>query len=449
MKQNDTPFQVEKMIGQGGMGRVYKVFDKVLQREVALKVMAGDATKKSRVQRFYREAEATAKLKHPNIIQLYNFGEYQGKPYFTMELIHGEHLKKYVTDNRLNFKQIAEILIQVAAAIDYAHSRGVIHRDLKPENIMMDNGVPKVMDFGLAKLNTATRRISRTGEGLGTLSYMPPEQMLGQKVGPYTDIYAIGVILYELLTGKLPFSGSTNKMITEITSKTPVRPKLLTEKVPKDLEIICLKCLQKKPVKRYQSAQLLAEDLERFAKNEPLTTRENYLLPSVIAAVVGCIFLIFAIRTQASPSTISTTSKSQQKPEKKTNISPLLKPFYNKPDFPDIRNILQQFLDKEYIVVDINKINDTYYFLSTTPASEIAIRNIANNYDSQLALFHPQMDTKTKKLIYDLLHKNKVQKCLVYNPDTNKLNIIQTGGKTIRHHGPSVHPFLYEWKAKK
>ena len=238
-------YQIESQIGEGGMGRVYSAIDLQLKRKVALKVMQ-EGDEQSRL-RFLREIKTTAKLKHPNIINIFNSGEKDGYPFFAMEFLDGVDFYQFMEKEHPSMRKIAEILTKVAKAIAYAHKNGVVHRDLKPENIMICNQEPKVVDFGLARISKYSQSLSKSGAMMGTVQYMSPEQTKGSKVSLHTDIYSIGVILYEALCGRLPFSGgSSTQVVRDILTKNPIPPSRIKKRVPVELEIICLKLFRKK-----------------------------------------------------------------------------------------------------------------------------------------------------------------------------------------------------------
>ncbi|WP_372370872.1 protein kinase [Candidatus Uabimicrobium sp. HlEnr_7] len=267
---------IKSEIGRGGMGKVYKVFDPNLDRIVALKVLLeGSESRPEQIKRFLREAKATAKLHHPNIIALHDINHQNNFVFFTMDYIDGETLKSYSSQQDLSIKEIVNITITISQAIHYAHNEGIVHRDLKPANVMITkNREVKVMDFGLAKMVHSNDELSRTGDSMGTPAYMSPEQADGEKVDARTDVYALGTILYQLLVGRPPFVGENHyNVLFQVLSKDPILPRKLNPDISLELEAICLKCLEKKPEKRYSSANLLAEDLQNFLNNRPITAK--------------------------------------------------------------------------------------------------------------------------------------------------------------------------------
>jgi tetratricopeptide (TPR) repeat protein/tRNA A-37 threonylcarbamoyl transferase component Bud32 len=278
-------FEIVGLLGRGGMGVVYKARQKSLDRLVALKMLLTEAhSGPEQLARFRNEAAAIAHLQHPNIVQIHEVDEYRGRPYCVLEFMEGGSLDKRLDGKPLRPPLAATLTQTLAHAIEAAHRAGIIHRDLKPGNVLLADGpaVPlercqlKVSDFGLAKQRDDDAWQTRSSAILGTPSYMAPEQAGGhpELMGPCTDVYALGAILYEFLTGRPPFQGTTAlETVMHVVHEEPVPPSRLNAKVPRDLETICLKCLQKEPAKRYASAQALADDLGRFLHNEPILAR--------------------------------------------------------------------------------------------------------------------------------------------------------------------------------
>jgi serine/threonine protein kinase len=329
-------YEVVGVIDRGGMGVVYKAVQTRLKRSVALKmILAGPHAGPQQLDRFRTEAQAIARLQHPNIIQIYEVGESEGRPFFTMELVEGGTLAQHLEDFRLpasnsvtgssNSKiavrkerddrvaRIVNLMETLADTIHTAHQRGIVHRDLKPANVLLTpEGLPKITDFGLAKRLDAASKHTNTGAILGTPSYMAPEQASGRpgNIGPATDVYALGAILYELLTGRPPFQGETSlETLMGVMSQDPVPPSQYQRGVPRDLEAICLKCLEKKPAHRYASAADLADDLRRFRQDQPIARqrfrrlrratrwlKRHMLLSVTIALSVVALAAVFAIR---------------------------------------------------------------------------------------------------------------------------------------------------------
>lgn len=270
-------YEILKEVGRGGMGVVYQARHVRLGRIVALKMILGGALARAEdLKRFENEAAAAAHLQHSGIVALYEVGAHDNQPYFSMEFISGSSLAQRLLVGPVPSRRAAKYMEAVAHAVHYAHTRGIIHRDLKPANVLLDdNDQPKITDFGLAKLTASDSGQTRTGAVLGTPSYMSPEQANGRKdIGPATDIYSLGAILYELLTGKPPFRGETPlATLTLVSEQEPIAPRLLNPEADRDLETICLKCLEKEPVRRYASAELLAQDVRRYLHGEPISAR--------------------------------------------------------------------------------------------------------------------------------------------------------------------------------
>ncbi len=265
-------------LGQGGMGVVYQARQQAPNRLVALKMIGtGALASPPTLRRFRTEAEAAARLQHPNIVQIYEVGEHEGRPFFSMEFVDGCNLRQKVAEKSSLLEGAAPLMETLARAIHIAHQHGVIHRDLKSANVLLTkDNVPKITDFGLAKLLDSDSGQTQTGQIMGTPEYMAPEQAEGKttEIGPLADVYGLGAILYELLTGRPPFQAATPvDTLFLVKWEEPQPPRKLNRKVPRDLETICLKCLEKEPGKRYASALDLAEDLRRFLNNEPIRAR--------------------------------------------------------------------------------------------------------------------------------------------------------------------------------
>jgi serine/threonine protein kinase/tetratricopeptide (TPR) repeat protein len=296
-------YDILSELGRGGMGVVYRARQQTLQREVALKmILAGAHSGSDGMARFRAEAESVARLQHPNIVQVFEIGEHEGRPFFSLELVEGGSLKERISAAPPTPTAAGALIETLARAIGFAHQRGIIHRDLKPANILLasidpqetqklkrrSSGTwnsgsewlrtvsPKITDFGLAKRIDDDTGQTNTGTILGTPNYMSPEQASGRirDIGPASDIYALGVMLYEMLVGRPPFrGGNAIEVIRQVIEVDPVPPRQLEPRVPLDVETICLKCLEKQPERRYSTAEELADDLHRFLNNEPILAR--------------------------------------------------------------------------------------------------------------------------------------------------------------------------------
>jgi tRNA A-37 threonylcarbamoyl transferase component Bud32 len=270
-------YEILEEIGRGGMGVVYKARHVALNRVVALKmILGGRFASRTEVERFRTEAEAAAKLDHPGIVPIYEIGEHDGEPYFSMGYVGGPALSERLRAGPLPPTEAARLVHDVARAVEHAHARGVIHRDLKPQNILLDAvGRPKVTDFGLAKLPHDRQTLTATGQILGTPAYMPPEQAAGKRdqIGPASDVYSLGAILYSLVTGRAPFqSAEVLDTLRQVLEQEPIPVQLLNPAVPRELDAICSKCLQKEPARRFGSAREFADELSRFLAGEPIRT---------------------------------------------------------------------------------------------------------------------------------------------------------------------------------
>jgi eukaryotic-like serine/threonine-protein kinase len=271
-------YEIGSTLGHGGVGVVYRAHHLGLNRTIALKMLlSGAYAGPIELARFLREARAVAGLKHPNIVQVYDVGAFDGRPFYTMELVDGGTLADKLANRPQPFGEAAAMLVTLADAVEAAHRGGIVHRDLKPSNILLTpEGVPKISDFGLARSSDGDDALTIGNAGVGTPSYMAPEQVTGSPnaIGPAGDVYSLGVILYEMLTGRPPFHGeSATETRRQLLADEPVPPSRLNTRVPRDLETICLKCLQKDPRRRYATAAELADDVRRFQRHEPILAR--------------------------------------------------------------------------------------------------------------------------------------------------------------------------------
>lgn len=282
-------YEILRELGRGGMGVVYQARDPRLKRVIALKMILGKRADDETLRRFQLEAESVGKLRHPNVVQIYEVGETDGQPFCALEFVEGGSLDARIRRAPQPPREAATLMVKIARGMQAAHSQGIVHRDLKPANILLDSSSqnesgatfsqsePKISDFGLAKqVDAEESRHTQDGSILGTPSYMAPEQASGdvQNVGPLADVYALGAILYEMLTGRPPFCGQTPwDTIEQVLSKDPIPPRRFQEKCDPEIEAICLTCLHKEPARRYASAEELALDLERYLDGRPIQAR--------------------------------------------------------------------------------------------------------------------------------------------------------------------------------
>ncbi|BBM82952.1 beta-alanine-activating enzyme beta-propeller domain-containing protein [Candidatus Uabimicrobium amorphum] len=305
-------------IGRGGMGKVYKVYDASTKKILALKVLLSTEERETeRMGRFLREAFLSSKFDHPNIVAVHDIGNEEGNIFFTMDFIEGKTLDQVIKERSLTRRQIVELMIKVTQAVAHAHGKKIIHRDLKPENIIIDkNKEPKVMDFGLAKIINEDSKLSKSGMIIGTVHYMPPEQADGlvKELDERSDTYALGAILYELITNRTPFTGSSfSEVIDQILYQNPPPPSKVAKRVPKDLEKICLKAIEKEKEDRYQSANDLVKDLTAFSRGHKvniknsfwpkiarnvkknLRSRRTKFLAAFVSLFAICVFLLISV----------------------------------------------------------------------------------------------------------------------------------------------------------
>jgi serine/threonine-protein kinase len=277
-------YDLLREIGRGGMGVVYLAHQRGLDRQVAIKmILSSNLASAEHVRRFQAEARAAARLSYPHIVSIHEVGQLHGQHYFTMDYVAGQSLAQRLAQGPLACDDAVRLMLDVARAVAHLHAQGIVHRDLKPSNILLDaEGRPYVTDFGLAKVFAPGSDATTTGVIAGTPSYMAPEQASAQRdqIGPAADVYGLGAILYELLTGTPPFRAETPlDTLLQVLSRDPLPPRTLNPRIPRALEMLCLKCLDKSPAARYPSAAALADDLERFLGGEPLAIRPPQLGP--------------------------------------------------------------------------------------------------------------------------------------------------------------------------
>jgi len=318
-------FELIEQLGAGAFGSVWKAKDTELDRIVAVKIPRRGQLDEEETEKFVREARAAGQLRHPNIISVHEVGREGPVIYIVSDFVEGSSLDDWLTTGKLTRREISALVAKIARALDYAHQRGVIHRDLKPANVLIDPaGEPFVTDFGLAKRQAG--EVSQTMEGqiLGTPAYMSPEQARGEghRADRRTDGYSLGVMLFELLTGERPFRGDLRMVLKQVIEEEPPRPRQLNAQVPRDLETICLKCLEKSAGKRYGTAAEMADELDRYLRGEPILARRIGPLgrtwrwarrnPAIAAAIVAT-FLILAIATVVSSSFAIVARLEQQR----------------------------------------------------------------------------------------------------------------------------------------
>src|SRR4051812_32756678 len=283
-------YDIGELVGRGGMAVVYKARQRSLNRPVALKMLlVGPYFDTDEATRIRAEAEAIARLQHPNVVHVYEVGERDGRPYLLMEFVDGGTLGDRIKQGPIPTGQAVAWAEAIARGVHAAHRRGIVHRDLKPANVLMTaDGVPKITDFGIARRLDDPADKTRTGLVVGTPAYMAPEQAEGRKgVGPAADVWAVGTILYEMLTGRRPFDGSPSfDLLKRVTTEAPPRPSRVRPGLPAALEAVCLKCLEKDPARRYPSAEALAYDLARF-RSRPVPAARSRWRGLVPLAVVG------------------------------------------------------------------------------------------------------------------------------------------------------------------
>src|SRR5438093_8136634 len=273
-------YELLEEIGRGGQGVVFRARQKSLNRTVALKVIGlGEWATKAHLKRFRLEAEAAASLDHPGIVPIHEVGERDGSCYFSMKLVEGGQLDEVVRHEQMSIRRAVELIAKVSRTVHYAHEHGILHRDIKPGNILLDKtGEPHLTDFGLARLIEQESTITNSFDVLGTPSYMPPEQAAGRtkELTPAADVYSLGAVFYHMLTGEPPFAGGTTyETIRMVLEAEPHNPRTRNTKLDVDLATICLKCLEKDPTRRYQSAGALADDVERWLRHEPIQARRT------------------------------------------------------------------------------------------------------------------------------------------------------------------------------
>ena len=274
-------YQLRRQLGRGAMGVVYEAFDTVIERAVALKLLRTDAFPPEQLAdlgvRFKREAHSAGKLSHPNIVTIFDYGVHEGAPYIVMDLMSGQELSRRVESGaRLPLAETAKIVTELLAALAYAHERGVVHRDIKPSNLfLLSDGTLKVVDFGVARIESS--ELTETGAVLGTPAYMSPEQFLGLPVDGRSDLFSVGVILYHLLTGDRPFSGSPTTIMQKVLRQDPIEPTALNPTLAADWDTVITRALAKKPEQRFQSARQFADALRFVMEGKALPKLPGFI----------------------------------------------------------------------------------------------------------------------------------------------------------------------------
>ena len=273
-------YELIERVGHGAFGNVYRARDPKLDREVAVKLPRSQTfLLPEETERFLRESRSAAQLDHPGIVRIFDTGRHDGLPYIVSEFVDGEPLSSVVSEREFEFREAAQATLQIARAVEHAHERGVIHRDLKPSNVMAnaDDGELslRVMDFGLARRDQTDVTVTMEGQAIGTPAYMSPEQARGDldAVGEQSDIYSIGVILFQLLCGEVPFRGNVQMLIQQVINDDPPSPSRFRNRIPRDLETICMKAIQREPGERYESVSALADDIDRWLNGKPVHAR--------------------------------------------------------------------------------------------------------------------------------------------------------------------------------
>ncbi len=421
-----SAYELREELGRGGWGVVYKAWQISLQRLVAVKVILHDdfASETDR-ERFANEARVLARLAHPHIVQVFDFGEHLGKPFFSMELLEGGSLAQKLAQAPFAPEVAAALIETLARTLEQVHQVGIVHRDLKPSNVLLTaEGIAKITDFGLSKTSTEDSHRTATGTILGTPSYMAPEQAAGDrsKVGPTADVYALGAILYEAVTGRPPFRAPTPwETIQQVLHQEPIPPRRLQPSLARDISTICLKCLEKDPHRRYPSARALAEDLRRFLDGKPISARpvsiperlyrwgrrnpvvaalSGALATALVCGLLATSFLWIRTRTQRNRAETSLTRVFKVVDEAlREATTPEMR------DAEDLKPFRRSLQEKA-----LNQLQDLAKELGTTPRLE---RELAKSYilmcDIEHQLGHPEKAVEAARIGIALLERLPAQ----------------------------------------